>query len=68
VDARLFRCSENQSLLRDQRRRKFFAPELAPGKYTITAWQEEYGPMTQDVTITGDETQNVDFTFRAKPY
>lgn len=46
----------------------FSLPNLPPGKYTITAWQEEYGPMTQDVTITGDETQNVDFTFRAKPY
>jgi plastocyanin len=46
----------------------FSLPDLPPGKYTITAWQEDYGPMTQDVTITGNETKNVDFTFKAKPY
>ena len=46
----------------------FSLPNLPPGKYTITAWQEDYGPMTQDVTITGNETKSVDFTFKAKPY
>jgi hypothetical protein len=46
----------------------FSLPNLPPGKYTITAWQEDYGTQTQDVTISGSETKNVDFTFKAKPY
>ena len=46
----------------------FSLPNLPPGKYTITAWQEDYGPMTQDVTITGNETKDVDFSFKAKAY
>jgi hypothetical protein len=43
-------------------------PNLPEGKYTLTAWHENYGTQTQDVTITGDETKTVDFTFKAKPY
>jgi Carboxypeptidase regulatory-like domain len=43
-------------------------PNLPPGKYTITAWQEDYGTQTQDVTISGSETKTVDFSFKAKPY
>src|SRR5467141_3538639 len=46
----------------------FTLPNLPPGKYTITAWQEDYGTQTQDVTISGNETKTVDFTFKAKPY
>jgi len=46
----------------------FTLPNLPPGKYTITAWQENYGAQTQDVTISGNETKTVDFTFKAKPY
>ena len=46
----------------------FSLPNLPPGKYTITAWHESYGTKTQDVTITGNETKSVDFTFQAKPY
>ncbi len=45
----------------------FTLPDLKPGKYTITAWQEDYGTKTADVTITGNETKNVDFTFVAHP-
>jgi Carboxypeptidase regulatory-like domain len=41
---------------------------LPPGKYTITAWQEHMGTQTQDVTITGSETQKVNFVFKATPY
>ena len=41
---------------------------LPPGKYTITAWHESYGTQTADVTITGNETKDVKFTFTAKPY
>jgi len=46
----------------------FKLPDLPAGKYTITAWQEDYGTQTQDVTISGNETKTVDFTFNAKPY
>jgi plastocyanin len=46
----------------------FRLPNLPPGKYTITAWHEDYGMQTADVTITGNETKEVNFTFRAKAY
>lgn len=41
---------------------------LPPGKYTVTAWQEQYGSQTQDVTIAGNETKNINFVFKAMPY
>lgn len=46
----------------------FKLSNLPPGKYTITAWHEDYGTQTADVTITGGETKNVNFTFQAKAY
>jgi hypothetical protein len=46
----------------------FKLPDLPPGKYTITAWQEDYGTQTADVTITGNESKEVNFTFKAKAY
>jgi len=46
----------------------FKLPDLPAGKYTITAWQEDYGAQTQDVTISGNETKTLDFAFKAKPY
>jgi hypothetical protein len=46
----------------------FSLKDLPPGKYTITAWQEDYGTQTADVTITGNETKEVNFTFKAKAY
>ena len=46
----------------------FSLPNLPPGKYTVTAWHEDYGTQTQDVTITGDETESIDFNFKAKAY
>lgn len=46
----------------------FSLPDLPPGKYTITAWHEDYGTQTADVTITGNETKTQDFTFKAKAY
>jgi plastocyanin len=46
----------------------FSLPNLPPGKYTITAWHEDYGTLTADVTITGKETKEVNFTFKAKAY
>jgi Carboxypeptidase regulatory-like domain len=42
----------------------FTLPNLPPGKYTITAWHEVYGKQTQDVTISGAETQVMNFTFK----
>jgi plastocyanin len=40
---------------------------LPPGKYTVTAWQEQYGTKTQDVTVaSGAATAN--FVFTATPY
>jgi hypothetical protein len=41
---------------------------LPPGKYTVTAWQERFGTMSQDVTITGTEAAPVKFVFKATPY
>ncbi len=46
----------------------FKLPDLPPGKYTITAWHEDYGTQTADVTISGNETKEVTFTFKAKTY
>jgi plastocyanin len=46
----------------------FSLPNLPPGKYTITAWHEDYGTQTAEVTITGSETKDVNFTFKAKAY
>jgi len=46
----------------------FSLPNLPPGKYTVTAWHEDYGTQTQDVTITGDEAKSIDFSFKAKAY
>jgi len=47
---------------------EFKLPNLPPGKYTITAWQEDYGTQTADVTISGNENKEVNFTFKAKAY
>jgi hypothetical protein len=41
---------------------------LPPGKYTVTAWQEQFGTQTQDVTIGGAETKTINFVFKATPY
>jgi plastocyanin len=41
---------------------------LPPGKYTVTAWHERFGTQSQDVTITGSETQKISFVFKALPY
>jgi hypothetical protein len=39
---------------------------LAPGKYTITAWDATYGAQSQEITITGNETVPANFVFRPK--
>jgi hypothetical protein len=47
----------------------FKLPNLPPGKYTITAWHEDYGTRTAEVVIGGDkETKEINFTFPAKSY
>jgi len=43
-------------------------PNLAPGKYTVTAWHESFGTQTQEITIGAGETKAVNFVFQAKPY
>ena len=40
---------------------------LPPGKYTVTAWQEQYGTKTQDVTV-GAGAATANFVFTATPY
>jgi plastocyanin len=42
----------------------FEIKNLPPGNYVIEAWHEKYGPQTQNVTITGNETKTVDFNFK----
>ncbi len=46
----------------------FSLPDLSPGTYTITAWHEKYGTQKQDVTVAGNETKTIDFTFKATQY
>ena len=45
---------------------RFSLPNLPPGHYVITAWHEQYGTLTKELTITGAESQSLDFTFTAK--
>jgi len=44
----------------------FTLANLPPGKYTVSAWHELYGDRSQDLTISGNETQTVNFVFKAK--
>jgi len=44
---------------------KFELKNLPPGTYTITAWQEKYGPVDQTVTIGPKESKELKFTFKA---
>jgi hypothetical protein len=46
----------------------FKLPNLPSGKYTIAAWHESYGEQSQEVNISGSETQTVNFVFKAKDY
>lgn len=39
---------------------------LLPGNYVIGAWQEKYGLQTQAVTISGEESKTLIFTFRER--
>ncbi|MQA31848.1 MAG: hypothetical protein GEU82_18770 [Luteitalea sp.] len=39
--------------------------DVPPGTYTIEAWHERLGPMTQSVTLAAKEAKEVTFTFKA---
>ena len=41
---------------------------LPPGKYTVTAWHEQFGTQTEDVTIGANESKTVNFVFKARAY
>jgi plastocyanin len=42
-------------------------PNLPPGKYTVTAWHESLGTLSQEITVTNGETTSLYFAFPAKP-
>jgi plastocyanin len=42
---------------------KFEIKGVPPGTYTVEAWHERLGPMTQSVTIGASETKDAPFTF-----
>jgi hypothetical protein len=39
---------------------------VPPGSYTVTAWQEAAGTLTQKVTVAAGAAATADFTFKAK--
>ncbi len=41
---------------------------LPAGKYTVTAWHEQYAAQSQDVTVGAGETKTISFVFKALPY
>jgi plastocyanin len=43
----------------------FQLPSLPPGEYTVEAWHEKLGTMTQKITVVAGESKTVDFTFKA---
>ncbi len=43
----------------------FTLKSLPPGTYTIEAWHEKLGTMTQTVTLGAKETKEINFTFKA---
>jgi len=44
----------------------FTLANVAPGSYTLTAWQETYGTQTQQVTVAAGKAATASFTFKAK--
>src|SRR5882724_11155110 len=44
---------------------KFELANLPPGTYTIEAWHEKLGPMTQSVTIAAKDSKDITFSFKA---
>lgn len=44
----------------------FALASLPDGKYTIEAWHERFGTMTQEVTVAGGKAAEVNFEFKVK--
>jgi|SRR5438270_3273896 hypothetical protein len=44
----------------------FQLPSLPPGEYTLEAWHERLGTLTQKITIAPGETKKIDFVFKTK--
>ena len=44
---------------------KFELKTVPPGTYTIEAWHEKLGALTQSVTLGAKETKEISFTFKA---
>jgi plastocyanin len=42
----------------------FELPNLPPGTYTIEAWHEKMGPMTQSVTLGPKDSKEITFSFK----
>jgi plastocyanin len=42
----------------------FDLKDLPPGNYTITAWQEKLGTLSQKITVAAGETKTLDFAFK----
>src|SRR5215468_23684 len=42
----------------------FQLPNLPPGEYTVEAWHEKLGTMTQKITVAAGETKALEFTFK----
>jgi len=45
----------------------FEIPNLPPGNYTITAWQEKLGTSFQRITVGDSESKTLEFVFKAQP-
>jgi len=45
----------------------FELKNLPPGEYVVEAWHEKLGVRTQNVTITPNETKEIEFKFEAQP-
>jgi hypothetical protein len=46
----------------------FTIPNLPPGKYTVTAWQETYGTQSAEIVVGTGESKDVNFSFKVLPY
>lgn len=44
----------------------FQLPDLPPGEYTVEAWHEKLGTMTQKITVAAGESKSVDFAFKSR--
>jgi hypothetical protein len=42
----------------------FTVPNVPPGKHTIQAWHEAYGPLTREVNVAAGATTKVSFEYR----